>query len=400
LAPGDLLRTASGAKVAVTSVTPAGHAEVVYNFQVRNLHTYFVGDSAETAVLVHNDECKSSPDSKQDGGGVGARFVEWQMKQSAGTLVLSGLPSVTSVPRPTVDELNREFASGDMEKYNKDLKLVLPEDLKRDSEQRAARAQQLALWEEQQWIDAHKEEYERAKAEWQKQNEQRERVRKAIASRATLRPAYRTEGDAIVANWLALTAQAENGDWNAGMMLLFGPGGLGENGLVTASGFGGGFSVPPTEIRLETPFPRGGYRPPFGTLRGIPDSPPMNYRGAVRPTGGEGLAFGLTQLEREAIVAQRPPRYRKGVPEKIWEDAKDKDGKVFDPHTGEELTWDRSRSRDGQWDMGHLKENSYEQLRQQFIDGEISWKEFLDEYNNTANYRPEGRGPNRGRRHQ
>ena len=29
----------------------------MYNFQVRDLHTYFVGDSAETAVLVHNDEC-------------------------------------------------------------------------------------------------------------------------------------------------------------------------------------------------------------------------------------------------------------------------------------------------------------------------------------------------------
>ncbi len=49
--------SASGAKLAVTSVTPGGHAETVYNFQVRDLHTYFVGDSAETAVLVHNDDC-------------------------------------------------------------------------------------------------------------------------------------------------------------------------------------------------------------------------------------------------------------------------------------------------------------------------------------------------------
>ena len=48
-------------------MTPGGHAETVYNFQVRDLHTYFVGDSADTAVLVHNDECtNSSPNSASE----------------------------------------------------------------------------------------------------------------------------------------------------------------------------------------------------------------------------------------------------------------------------------------------------------------------------------------------
>ena len=42
-ATGDLLRPRSDEKVAVTSVTPGGHADRVYNFQVRDLHTYFVG---------------------------------------------------------------------------------------------------------------------------------------------------------------------------------------------------------------------------------------------------------------------------------------------------------------------------------------------------------------------
>ena len=53
---------ASGAR-SPTTVTPGGHADRVYNFQVRDLHTYFVGDSAETAVLVHNDDCASAPDN-------------------------------------------------------------------------------------------------------------------------------------------------------------------------------------------------------------------------------------------------------------------------------------------------------------------------------------------------
>jgi hypothetical protein len=45
--------------------------------------------------------------------------------------------------------------------------------------------------------------------------------------------------------------------------------------------------------------------------------------------------------------------------------------------------------------MGHIK--SYEHFKQQLIKGEITWREFLDEYNNPANYRPEAPGSNRGR---
>ena len=55
LAVGDQLRSASGAPLAVTSVAPAGCAERVYNFEVRDLHTYFVGDSVESHALLHND---------------------------------------------------------------------------------------------------------------------------------------------------------------------------------------------------------------------------------------------------------------------------------------------------------------------------------------------------------
>ncbi|MDM5154751.1 hypothetical protein QUF88_13225 [Bacillus sp. DX1.1] len=42
--------------------------------------------------------------------------------------------------------------------------------------------------------------------------------------------------------------------------------------------------------------------------------------------------------------------------DKVWEDAKQADGRVFNLNTGEELFWDKSRSRAGQWDMGHIPE--------------------------------------------
>jgi RHS repeat-associated protein len=118
------------------------------------------------------------------------------------------------------------------------------------------------------------------------------------------------------------------------------------------------------------------------------------------PSENDDIAFGLTRAKREALAAERPTRYRKGVVETVWKNAQDKDGRVFDPNTFTELQWDPSTTREGQWDMGHIPEASYEQLKQRFINGEISRSQFLDEYNNPANYRPEAYSPNRSRRFQ
>ncbi|MCX7572394.1 polymorphic toxin-type HINT domain-containing protein [Tumebacillus sp. DT12] len=51
------------------------------------------------------------------------------------------------------------------------------------------------------------------------------------------------------------------------------------------------------------------------------------------------------------------PSYGKGQVNEVWDNAKDVDGKVYDPNTGEELAWDKSKSRAGQLDMGHTPEN-------------------------------------------
>jgi hypothetical protein len=113
-----------------------------------------------------------------------------------------------------------------------------------------------------------------------------------------------------------------------------------------------------------------------------------------------GIAFGRTRAEREAMVAKRPVRYRKGVVDTVWENHQNDEGKVYDPNSFQELTWDRTFNRDGQWEMGHVKGRSYDDFKKQFLNGEISWTQFLDEYNNPENYNPEGRSPNRSRRYQ
>lgn len=82
----------------------------------------------------------------------------------------------------------------------------------------------------------------------------------------------------------------------------------------------------------------------------------------------------------------------------MWEAAKDANGKVFDRTTTPptELTWG-SGNRHDQWQMGHLPENSYQQLHQRFMAGEISYQQFLGAVRNPANYFPQAPTPNMGR---
>lgn len=88
------------------------------------------------------------------------------------------------------------------------------------------------------------------------------------------------------------------------------------------------------------------------------------------------------------------------MPEQVWENAKQRDGKVYDPNTGQELTWDRSRSRSGQWDMGHIPGKEYRKLHNDYTSGKITREQFLREYNNPLNYRPEAPGSNRSHAHE
>jgi len=93
------------------------------------------------------------------------------------------------------------------------------------------------------------------------------------------------------------------------------------------------------------------------------------------------------------------PSYGQNQVEDVWNTAKQSNGKVYDQFTGEELMWDKTQPRNGQWDMGHKPGLSYRDLHDKYIQGEITKAEFLSEYRNSDNYWPQSVNGNRGRRY-
>ena len=89
---------------------------------------------------------------------------------------------------------------------------------------------------------------------------------------------------------------------------------------------------------------------------------------------------------------QRPSGFRKGVREKVWEDAKGPDGKVRDPLTGTEIKFDEP------WDMGHRPGYEFRKHQKSAFDRGVDRKKFLDEHNNPSHYRPELPSLNRSNR--
>ncbi|WP_228720178.1 HNH/ENDO VII family nuclease [Chryseobacterium panacisoli] len=98
-----------------------------------------------------------------------------------------------------------------------------------------------------------------------------------------------------------------------------------------------------------------------------------------------------TVLKAEAkVTVKKPysksrPSYAKGQVDEVWEAAKQKNGKVYDPNTGEELTWDKA-IKPRPWDMGHLPGHEYRTLHEKYMSGKITKEEFLREYKNPKNY--------------
>ena len=99
---------------------------------------------------------------------------------------------------------------------------------------------------------------------------------------------------------------------------------------------------------------------------------------------------------------KRRPKYAKGQVETVWKNAQNvySDGIVRDPNTLEELMWDKTRSRIGQWDMGHIKGHEYRRLHSDYMSDKITKAEFLEEYRNPDNYLPESIHSNRSHQYE
>ena len=111
----------------------------------------------------------------------------------------------------------------------------------------------------------------------------------------------------------------------------------------------------------------------------------------------DGDIFIWSEL-RQYLMKNRP-KYVTGLVEQVWDNALagSSDGKVRDPNPPYEiLTWHRSQSRWAQWHMGHRPGHKYSDLVDQLVNEEISWDEFIEEYNTPANYYPELPSKNMG----
>ncbi|WP_242069738.1 HNH/ENDO VII family nuclease, partial [Paenibacillus dendritiformis] len=135
---------------------------------------------------------------------------------------------------------------------------------------------------------------------------------------------------------------------------------------------GGSNSPTPKKPSPQKPSKPNG-KPPEGkgTGEGAPPNPPRK----------------LTLAEK--IKYRRPSKFRKGVRDKVWDNAKDSDGKVRDPLTKKVM------NKEEPWDMGHKP--GYEFRKHQISAAErgISRKQFLDEHNNPDHYVPELPSSNR-----
>lgn len=120
--------------------------------------------------------------------------------------------------------------------------------------------------------------------------------------------------------------------------------------------------------------------------------------GTTEATGSSGEA-GKSGSGSKPYTNSRPS-YGKNQVNEVWENAKDPiTGKVYDP-SGVEITWDKTKPRNGQWDMGHIPGEKYSEMHQLYVDDVISKDEFLEWYRNPKNYRPELPSTNRSHKYE
>ena len=119
-----------------------------------------------------------------------------------------------------------------------------------------------------------------------------------------------------------------------------------------------------------------------GVVKGIRD------KGGQPSTSKSSVQKNLEGYDEKPYSKSRPS-YGKGQVEEVWENAKGPDGVVRDPHTDEIITWDKTKPRSGQWDMGHTEKNKYSIFHEKYMKGIMIKEDFLKWYRNPLHYRPE-----------
>lgn len=120
--------------------------------------------------------------------------------------------------------------------------------------------------------------------------------------------------------------------------------------------------------------------------------------GNIADDTAEGAGKGNPNTTKP--YANSRPAYGKTQVDDVWNNYKDPTtGKAPDP-AGGSISWDKTKPRQGQWDMGHIPGQKYSDMHGRYIRGEISQKEFMEWYRNPANYRPELPSTNRSHKYE
>ncbi|HEL2072771.1 TPA: hypothetical protein TY888_002126, partial [Streptococcus suis] len=153
---------------------------------------------------------------------------------------------------------------------------------------------------------------------------------------------------------------------------------------------------------LDTPF---GFSPQLAGVGGMT----MNAGGTTLREVGQNAKKGFDNLvqafakngdEGNKAYKNSRPKYAKGQVDEVFKNAqKSNNGKVIDP-SGKEIIWDKTKPRNGQWDMGHIPGEKYSEMHKKYMDGHISKEEFLKWFRNPKNYRPELPSTNRGHKYE
>jgi len=129
---------------------------------------------------------------------------------------------------------------------------------------------------------------------------------------------------------------------------------------------------------------------------------------AVAEAAPAAGAVPAAEAETAAVVPQprkpysdptKRPSYGPTQVQDVWDAHVQPDGTVLDQKSGTVLTWDKTKPRNGQWDMGHTYSNEYKDLHQEYMNGDISKETFLKRYRDPSRYAPEDPSSNRSRRH-
>ena len=149
-------------------------------------------------------------------------------------------------------------------------------------------------------------------------------------------------------------------------------------------------------------------------LRSLNNGGEATKRDLVSRERQRGVTSKMTSLSDTSVNEDAPnhqegikkpyatsrPNYGKGQVEQVWENAKDPiTGKVYDP-SGAEITWDPTKPRNVQWDMGHMPDAKYSVMHQLYMDDLMSLEDFLAWYRDPANYRPELPSTNRSHKYE